>query len=68
MEEKVTLKYISVDKMQCSTKEIKVTKRSLETTIEMAGDYAKMLLEVADEQEREYDKALYNYMTNNGRQ
>jgi len=59
--EEIKCKYLDVVKMQCTPKEIKVTKRSLETTIEMAGDYSKMLLEVADKQEREYDKAFYKY-------
>lgn len=59
--ENVTLKYVDVNKMQCSDKEIKVTKRSLETIIEMAVDYSKILLNRADDQERAFDKLHYKY-------
>ena len=62
IEEDITLKYVEVNKMQCFKKEIKVSKRSLETIIEMAIDYSKILLKQSENKEgSSYNEALYIY-------
>jgi hypothetical protein len=53
MEEELTLKYLDVNKMQCSNKEIKVSRRSLDTTIEMAIDYSKLLYKLYESEDED---------------
>lgn len=61
MDEQLTLKYIEVEKMKCKDKEITVSKRSIETLIEMAIDYSKILDKEASEITREYNKLKCQY-------
>ncbi len=63
MNEEITLKYLEVDKkMQGHNKEIKVTRRSLDTIIEMATDYSKVLSNLAEGvNDSAYKKAQLKY-------
>lgn len=66
MEENITLKYLDVVKMQCINKEINVTRRSLDTIIEMAIDYSKILYKLyeAEHEDNAYKKQSILYKSN----
>ncbi|APF28131.1 hypothetical protein NPD5_262 [Clostridium sporogenes] len=57
------IKYISIKKSKCYTKELKLSYKQLETIVEMGQDYSKVIKERIKEldENKSYKLALYNY-------
>jgi restriction endonuclease Mrr len=61
VEETMTLKYVEVVKMECVNKSINISKRAIDSLIESAIDYSKILEEKAASFDSEYLKLQCEY-------